>query len=104
MRRNKEIKVRFTEKEYEVLVEKVRKSGISREKYMRALVAGMEFKELPPIDYYKLVNEWNAVGNNLNQLVKQTHIYKSVNEKMCNEILQDFKSMIANIDEVVRGK
>ena len=104
MRRNKEIKVRFSEEEYEVLVEKVRKSGISREKYVRSLVAGMKFKELPPIDYYKLVNEWNAVGNNLNQLVKQTHIYKSVNEKRCAEVLQDFKSMIVSVDEVVRGK
>ena len=38
MKRNHEIKIRFNEKEFEQLTEKVRKSKLSREKFVRQCV------------------------------------------------------------------
>ena len=37
MKRNHEIKIRFNEKEFEQLTEKVRKSKLSREKFIRQM-------------------------------------------------------------------
>ena len=38
MKRNHEIKIRFNEKEFEQLTEKVRKSKLSREKFVRQCI------------------------------------------------------------------
>lgn len=103
MKRNHEIKVRFNDDEYKVLNEKVNKSGLSREKFIRKLVSGSQFKELPPIDYFRLVNECNALGNNLNQLTKIAHSNGHINSVVCHQLLEDLKQFIIKMDEEIRG-
>lgn len=55
MKRNHEIKIRFNEKEFEQLTEKVRKSKLSREKFVRQCILKKSVKEPPQLDYYKLL-------------------------------------------------
>ena len=66
--RNIEIKVRFTRNELSALDKKVKKTGMSREGYVRTLCTGKTPVEIPPADYYTLLREVRALGNNLHQL------------------------------------
>ena len=68
-KRNKEIKVRFTEKELEELDAKVAKTYLSRENYIRAVLAGYEIMEAPDVDARELIKQVLKVGNNLNYLM-----------------------------------
>ncbi len=66
--RKLEIKVRFTRDELSSLDKKVKKTGMSREGYVRTLCNNKTPVEIPPADYYTLLREVRALGNNLHQI------------------------------------
>ncbi|MCD9023489.1 MobC family plasmid mobilization relaxosome protein [Cohnella sp. NL03-T5] len=51
----------------------VGKTGLSREAFIRMLISGYVPKAMPPPDYYAMVRELHAIGNNLNQLAVKAH-------------------------------
>ncbi|WP_245625078.1 plasmid mobilization protein [Paenibacillus stellifer] len=50
-----------------------KKSGLSQEGYIRSLINGYVPKAMPPPDYFALMRELHAIGNNLNQLAAKAH-------------------------------
>lgn len=55
------------------LASQVKKSGLSQEAFIRTLINGYVPKALPPPDYYAMMRELHAIGNNLNQLAAKAH-------------------------------
>lgn len=102
MKRNKEIKIRFTNDELSSLNSYVSKAGYtSREKYIRTVLLESVPREQPSIDYQKLINEFNSIGNNLNQLVKLSY-YQPLIEKETLVVLAQLKSLISSTELAVR--
>ena len=64
-KRNVAILFRLNRKEAEALDKKVKKSGLSREAYLRHLISGMVPRDAPPPDYYSMMRELHRIGNNL---------------------------------------
>lgn len=60
--------VRLNALEQENLIKQVKKSGLSQEGFIRSLINGYVPKELPPPDYFSMMRELHAIGNNLNQI------------------------------------
>jgi hypothetical protein len=54
-------------------MKEVKQTGLSREAYIRALINGYIPKPLPPPDYFAMMRELHAIGNNLNQLAAKAH-------------------------------
>lgn len=103
MKRNKEIKIRFTNDELSLLNSYVSKAGYtSREKYIRTVLLESVPKEQPSIEYQKLINEFNSIGNNLNQLVKLFY-YQPLIEQETLLVLAQLKSLISSTELAVRG-
>lgn len=69
-KRNNAFLVRLDDDEMTVLNYKVSQSGLSRESFVRATLAGKKVVELPPVDYGKLIFETRRVGQNLNRLLR----------------------------------
>ena len=67
-KRNVHIQFWLDKKENEAFQKKVKKSGLSREAYLRQLVNGLEPQDAPPPDYYAMMRELHGIGNNLNQI------------------------------------
>ena len=67
MYRNKEIKVRLTEKELERLNRNVSKTKRPREEYIRRLINGHEPKEMPPDEYFDFVRRLWEVHSELHR-------------------------------------
>ena len=59
---------RISESDSQLLTEKAKACGLSRSAYLRKLLHGHQPKELPPLDYYKMMQELKQIGNNLNQI------------------------------------
>ena len=57
-------------------MKKVQKSGLTRERYMRKLLADSRVYEALPVDFPKLIREVNRVGSNIDQIL---HIANSKN-------------------------
>lgn len=103
MKRDKEIKIRFTNEELSSLNGYVSKAGYtSREKYIRTVLLASVPREQPSIDYQKLINEFNSIGNNLNQLVKLSY-YQPLIEQETLLVLAQLKSLISSTELAVRG-
>lgn len=100
--RTKELKVRMSDNEFYLLNEKVQKCGMSREKFIRLVLSDYQPKELPPIEYFKLIKELNANGNNLNQLVKFTYL-QGIDIPRLNDVLNTHEQILLELDKQVRG-
>lgn len=66
--RKHEIRFRLNDAELFTLNAKVSKTGFSREAYLRQLVGGKTPVQLPPQDYYTVLRELRAIGNNMHQI------------------------------------
>ena len=68
LKRNVQILFRLTREEADRFKKKVKKSGLSQEAYLRQIIKGLVPTDAPPPDYYSMMRELHAIGNNLNQL------------------------------------
>ena len=102
-RRTHEIKVRFDDEEYTDLMKKVSQTKLSREKFIRSCIKKTSIKMPPSIDFYKWINEFNAIGNNLNQIARKLNSNSSVEKEYCMQSLEDLNELIQKMEEEVRG-
>ncbi len=72
-RREKSFIVRLTEKELDKLDRDVAKTGMSRESYVRALIAGNTPKELPPLEVFDVLRMLRQINNNINQIAAKAN-------------------------------
>ena len=79
-RRNKSVVIRFTEDEWRLLNDKVKKAKLPREKFCRSILLGAKVNAPPDADYVSLIFEVRRVGSNLNQLLRQLNYYGIVPE------------------------
>jgi len=65
--RNRNIRIwaRVTDDEYNIITKRVKKTGLSREAYIRSLLLGYAPKEKPDARFYEVMRELSAIGNNL---------------------------------------
>ena len=71
MYRNKEIKIRLTEKELQRLDRNVAKTTFLREGFIRKILSGYTLVEQPPVRYWELLRElWDIAGGMRNMYYK----------------------------------
>lgn len=100
-KRNVEIKVRLSRKEAETLNKRVKKSGISREAYIRHLIEGSVPREAPPTDYYGMMREIYTIGKNLNQIAQKAHVLNVMDAQRYDEEVRKLEAAIRKITGAV---
>ena len=85
--RNRKVQIlfRLTDDEAEQLHELVRKSGRSREAFLREMVKGYRLCEKPDPEFYKIMRELSAIGNRINQLAAKANALDFVDAPMLRE-------------------
>ena len=101
IKRNVEIKVRLSRKEAETLNKRVKKSGISREAYIRHLIEGGVPREAPPPDYYAMMRELYAIGKNLSQIAQKAHVLNVMDAQRYDAEVRKLETAIKTITEAV---
>ena len=96
-----EIKVRLSQKEAGMLNEKVKKSGLSREAYLRQLINGLVPQDVPPPDYYTMMKELYRIGNNLNQIARKAQMLNMVDVPQYRKAVREFEAAVKKITEAV---
>ena len=100
-KRNVAILFRLNRKEAEVLDKKVKKSGLSREAYLRHLISGVVPRDAPPPDYYSMMRELHRIGNNLNQIAQKAHILNVLDVQRYDRDMRMFEDTVKKITEAV---
>lgn len=96
-----EIKVRLNQQEADFLNEKVKKSGLSREAYLRHLIAGLVPQDAPPPDYYAMMRELYRIGNNLNQIARKAQMLNMIDVPQYRKAVGEFETAVKKITEAV---
>ena len=98
-RRNVAVLFRLTEKEALRLDEKVRRSGLNREAYLRQLISGAVPKDAPPPDYHSMMKDLYRIGNNLNQIAQKAHVLHVIDAQRYDRDVRDFREAVRKITE-----
>lgn len=100
-KRNVRIQFWLDKKEAETLQNKVKRSGISREAYLRHLVNGLVPQEAPPPDYFSMMWELYRIGNNLNQIACKAHALQALDVQRYDANVEKLEAAIQKITEAV---
>lgn len=100
-KRNVAVLFRLNRKEAESLDKKVKKSGLSREAYLRHLIQGVVPRDAPPPDYYSMMRELHKIGNNLNQIAQKAHVLHVVDVQRYDREVRKFEEAVRRITEAV---
>lgn len=101
MTRTKRVYVWLTDKEFEYLMRNVKKSGLSREAYLRHLIEGYEVKEAPTKEWVELIHLLSGMANNLNQIARMSHVKGEISDW---ETIREMQEEIRAIFDVVKNK
>ena len=99
--RNIEIKCRLNRKEIDALNKRVKKSGLSREAYLRQVMNGYLPTEAPPPDYFSMMKELRHIGLSLNQIAKKAHTINVIDVKRYDDNFALVKKAIVEITNAV---
>uniref|UniRef100_UPI003AEFCCA0 plasmid mobilization protein n=1 Tax=Holdemanella porci TaxID=2652276 RepID=UPI003AEFCCA0 len=85
-KRNHRMTCRLNDDEYERVLIKISKSGLSKQEYILSSLLNKKINEKLELDFYKLINEINHVGNTVNQI---SRVLNSKNPILEKEILEN---------------
>lgn len=101
-KRNQSVLLRFSNAEMDFLQLKMREAGIrNREAYLRKMaldgyIINIDFSELK-----ELINAFNRVGNNLNQIAKVANTYGEVSMTEVNKFWNETNRLFFKLDKVI---
>ena len=96
-----EIKVRLTPKEAARLQRLVKRTGLSREAYLRHLIGGVVPQEIPSPDYYAFMERLYRVGNLLEQIYRQAQAMGMINTVQYKEAVGQFHQLVEEVTAAV---
>lgn len=99
--RNRTVLLRLTDDEITHLRKLVERSGLSQEAYLRSLIAGVRPRDKPPPDYFTMMRELHAIGNNLNQIAAKLHTLGVLDTGRYDEEAQKLAAALSRISSEV---
>jgi hypothetical protein len=79
----------------------VKRSGLSREAYLRHLINGLVPTDMPPPDYHTMMKELHHIGNNLNQIAQKAHVLNVMDVKRYDEAIAALNQAVVKITNAV---
>lgn len=98
-KRSISVLVRLNEKEQQHLASQVKKSGLSQEAFIRTLINGYVPKALPPPDYFGMMRQLHAIGNNLNQLAAKAHATGHLDRAIFQQEAEHLRRAVQHIQQ-----
>lgn len=102
-RRKIKIDLRLNDNEFERLNNDVQKTGLSREKYLRALIANKQIKPKPSTDLIYVLKELQQINNSLNLIALQASSANNVDADAYRKNVNELKLIIGKLMEVMYG-
>ena len=94
-------RVWLDDKEYKAYRTAVKQSGLTQETFLRQLITGYIPCPAPPLDYHKMIQELNAIGNNLNQIAAVANSKGYINIEEYRQAISALRNSLTNIQKAV---
>ena len=99
--RNNDVHLRLNDKELSKLDALVRRSGLTRQAYLRQLINGLQPRNLPPPDFRPMMRQFYACGNALNQIARKAHALNVIDEQKYDEAVRQFREAVHMLNRVI---
>ena len=99
--RNNMIRFRLSDSEVERFDHLVKKSGLSREAYLRQIIAGLQPRDQPPPDYRLFMRQFYSIGNSLNQIARKAHALNVIDTQKYDEEIAKYHDALTRVEEAV---
>lgn len=102
-KREHRMTVRLNGDEYTKVLSKIERSGLSKQEYFLSSILNKKNQERLNVDYFKLINEVNHVGTNLNQIARKLNSNESIlkDEIIKNQLL--LNQVLKNLNDQIKG-
>lgn len=100
-KRNIPFLFRLNEQEAEAFRNRVKRSGLTQEAYVRQVIRGRTPRDAPPPDYYAMMKELHKIGNNLNQITQKAHVLNVIDVQRYDSNMKKFGEIVRLITEAV---
>lgn len=100
-KRNIPFLFRLNEQEAEAFRNRVKRSGLTQEAYVRQVISGKIPRDAPPPDYYAMMKELHKIGNNLNQIAQKAHVLNVIDVQRYDRDMKKFEETVRLITEAV---
>ena len=80
--RNNRVWARLTDEEFDVIMRRIRKTGLSREAYIRSVLLGSVPREKPDERFYSIMRDLTGMANNAAQLARNAAAFGSIDARM----------------------
>lgn len=100
-KRNIPFLFRLNKQEAEAFRERVKRSGLTQESYVRQVISGKMPRDAPPPDYYAMMKELHKIGNNLNQIAQKAHVLNVIDVQRYDRDMRKFEETVRLITEAV---
>lgn len=100
-KRNIPFLFRLNEREAEAFRNRVKRSGLTQEAYVRQVIRGKVPRDAPPPDYYTMMKELHRIGNNLNQIAQKAHVLNVIDVQRYDRDMKKFEQTVRLITEAV---
>ena len=100
-KRNISVITRLNKKEQQHLKAMVKRSGLSQEAYIRHLINGVIPNDAPSPDYFSMMTELHAIGNNLNQIASKAHRLNVIDVQEYDKAVRLFEKTVKDITNAV---
>jgi len=94
----------LTETEYESLKTKAEDLGISKNEYARSCIFETKIPQINKKDFKDLRFELNRIGNNLNQLTRNSNMGKDVDREELRKLRESFDDIEEKIMNQITGE
>ena len=103
MKRTCGMVLRFTKSEMDTLTKKARKANMSRERFCRRVLSGVEVKEGPNADVAALIWEIRRSGSNINQILKIANARGLLDVPLLRKALEENHAAVQKVIQAYTG-
>ena len=91
----------LSDDEFAIVKHHTKKTGLSKEAYIRSVLLGSIPKEKPDERFYAMMKDLSGIANNVNQLARKANTFGSINSRSLQNEAEKWSKFQTEMREII---